>query len=969
MVKMWLVVVTLILSRFVFCHTAARTLEEASHETPDPPLTDLSWNITSNDTSQDDVSHSEELAHVSTINSQDVLTDKRGSPGGNTHGKGEKSASNDLVKYFRDLLGDINVAILALPEPEREYKQNIQDDFFTSIEETQTVLAHSDESLDSNQDYPEFDTNITYRSTGSNNVSAINRTQSRNLTLDIETNTESELVDLFWSKSEEVASTDPPVGTEGHSWLSEENTTLEPPGPRLPLCCLNGQDKDSCRKKIHQAFSFYIPVAFGRCRAPEPHLFQQCLAKYIDCPPQELRQVAFTQTRKIVYTDKLYFSWDQVLIDDFCVEVGSENNSVAKAVFCHNPPSATVARPCRGPACLKKCCPEGYVLKNHSCICLETTSSLSVTFNKILDVGWPSVTENIQTEIQVGFPYCQNAEAITTYSVSSTQRNIHFHANGSLVVEQQKPSFNYCVDEILGEENTGSLEERIIVTVCAVPTHDKQSTWRLVRSVLIPAGLVVSCVFLAATLLCHLCVAPLRDLHGLCLAAYVAALLVADATLFVTQAFSRFLPPSACVSVAVILHLAFLSSFFWLNVICYDVWKYVGLTVQAVPLYRYPDDFGRFFAYAVYAWGSPLIIGGVAVVIHSLPQHIDWLLKPDFVKNRCWFRDGKEILAYFYGPMGVLCMANTLLICHTGLRLYCADKKCDCFFGSCRRADHTLYRTHMTEFWQRFTLFALMVICWVMEVISWMVGPADSELWALTDTLNTFQGVFIFITFLRSSKKRRLLQQTLTQWSAGSRGPGADRTTHLPQPHLPASISTRVANRIRSLAIIRWFLRISRRPHLSSQQVLDNIIFKRKMEAPQGFKNKAYEDDANDVDSDAKRSVCGEEPLFKSFNPIWTVPHWKSHYSKTYFPNVLSTSNQTGNHPCREEFKCDDYKDLINLCSSFDHALPYMPLEPRPSFTNWSILRHKTGSLTLATGEEGQVTHEVVCHGLTKTES
>lgn len=33
------------------------------------------------------------------------------------------------------------------------------------------------------------------------------------------------------------------------------------------------------------------------------------------------------------------------------------------------------------------------------------------------------------------------------------------------------------------------------------------------------------------------------------------------------------------------------------------------------------------------------------------------------------------------------------------------------------------------RFWQRFTLFGLMVVCWVMEVVSWVVGPADSELW------------------------------------------------------------------------------------------------------------------------------------------------------------------------------------------------------------------------------------------------
>lgn len=143
------------------------------------------------------------------------------------------------------------------------------------------------------------------------------------------------------------------------------------------------------------------------------------------------------------------------------------------------------------------------------------------------------------------------------------------------------------------------------------------------------------------------------------------------------------------------------------------------------------------------------------------------------------------------------------------------------------------------------------------------------------------------------------------------------------------------------------------------------------MEGPQEFKNEAYEDDATDVESDVKRSVYSDEPVHKSFNPIWTVPQWKSHWSKTYFPNVLNTSNQNGNHQQKDKFACEDYKDFINLCSTFDQGLilPYTSLEPRPSFTNWSILRHKTGSLTLATGEGDQASCKVVCQGLTKKES
>lgn len=62
------------------------------------------------------------------------------------------------------------------------------------------------------------------------------------------------------------------------------------------------------------------------------------------------------------------------------------------------------------------------------------------------------------------------------------------------------------------------------------------------------------------------------------------------------------------------------------------------LTVQSVPLYRLADDLRIFVVYAVYAWGCPLVIGVVAITIHFLPKDIDWLLRPGFEQNQCWFR-------------------------------------------------------------------------------------------------------------------------------------------------------------------------------------------------------------------------------------------------------------------------------------------------------------------------------------------
>ncbi|KAK8380052.1 hypothetical protein O3P69_016595 [Scylla paramamosain] len=332
----------------------------------------------------------------------------------------------------------------------------------------------------------------------------------------------------------------------------------------------------------------------------------------------------------------------------------------------------------------------------------------------------------------------------------------------------------------------------------------------------------------------------------------------------------------------------------------------------------------------------------------------------------------------------ILCLANTILITQTGLRLYCAsDKKCDCLPASCcRNADHTLYRSYMTEFWQRFTLFSLMVGCWVMEVVSWMVGPADSELWALTDTLNTFQGVFIFITFLRSSKKRRLLQKALTKWSDGVAGGGGCEPNLSSSCFQTAVSPNRVLERLRHSshsshsspvsAFVRWLSRVQgRRSRITTPQVLDNIIFRGKM----GVYNEGFEEDGVEVEaeSEAKRSVCGRDSVNKSFNPMWTAPHWRARWSRSYFPGAAQRSRDCAGEGSSHEGLPGVIKDsgsvspassifyISSSSSSPSSPSPSSssPSSPSPSFSsssspplaNWSFLRHKSGSLTLGAGQ------------------
>ncbi|MPC42709.1 hypothetical protein E2C01_036337 [Portunus trituberculatus] len=50
-----------------------------------------------------------------------------------------------------------------------------------------------------------------------------------------------------------------------------------------------------------------------------------------------------------------------------------------------------------------------------------------------------------------------------------------------------------------------------------------------------------------------------------------------------------------------------------------------------------------------------------------------------------------------------------------------------------------------------------MSLCWVTEILSWFISPL--ELWALTDTLNTLQGFFLFVIFIANRSKRKRLKK------------------------------------------------------------------------------------------------------------------------------------------------------------------------------------------------------------------
>ncbi|XP_050715088.1 uncharacterized protein LOC126997913 isoform X1 [Eriocheir sinensis] len=357
----------------------------------------------------------------------------------------------------------------------------------------------------------------------------------------------------------------------------------QPQAPSVPLCCPDYLKRNSCRPLSNETLPSTLPIASSRCSTSEAREVAYH-SKTLNCSLKNLRETILGEGRKIVYDNQTFsLAWDQVLVNDFCVlgAVGERKGRERVEIAVCLPPRVTQSDGCRGSnMCLKKCCPVGYLLRGSSCVCQDSLHDSPSRFVALLGPRSDhKAQEDEDKDGEVGFPMCAFSEYVEIDpELMSSLRNETLRTDSEMSLTE------YCVNEELleqvgkdemvdGREGRKDVEEEdresedeneeegkegavvrtLVLIVCQKELNatntSSLSTWLTVRRVLIPAGLVVSCVFLVATLLCHLCVAPLRDRHGLCLAAYVASLLAADATLFFAQAFSTYLSPSACVFV------------------------------------------------------------------------------------------------------------------------------------------------------------------------------------------------------------------------------------------------------------------------------------------------------------------------------------------------------------------------------------------------------------------------------------
>ncbi|XP_028166056.1 neurofibromin-like [Ostrinia furnacalis] len=305
----------------------------------------------------------------------------------------------------------------------------------------------------------------------------------------------------------------------------------------------------------------------------------------------------------------------------------------------------------------------------------------------------------------------------------------------------------YCVDMLT--DNTTE-KPRAIAAVCYPEIQEGDSP---VLYIAYAIGLLLSVPFLLATFLVYAFIPDLRNLHGMCLMSYCAGLMVAYIFLayLKVQTGQIGVAMTGCYVIAFIVYYSFQSSFFWLNVMCFDIWRtFSGYRGGSSHKRR---ENRRFALYGAYAWGIPLALAGCTIGMQfaELPSGI---IKPGFGTRRCWFENWLSEMVYFFTPVLILVVCNVVLFSITSYRIRSIRQETAILKGS-ESARSDKLKKDKQRYGLYVKLFVVMGVNWTVELISFAVGGSNWY-WILVDISNIALGFFIFFIFVWKKKVRNL---------------------------------------------------------------------------------------------------------------------------------------------------------------------------------------------------------------------
>ncbi|UJR15822.1 hypothetical protein I4U23_002751 [Adineta vaga] len=172
---------------------------------------------------------------------------------------------------------------------------------------------------------------------------------------------------------------------------------------------------------------------------------------------------------------------------------------------------------------------------------------------------------------------------------------------------------------------------------------------------------------LAITLFTFILFSSLRNLPGCNTMNLIVALMIAQ-TLFLCQSLVIVTKSSVCLIFALGIHFFYLASFFWMNVMAFDLWKtfHKGFSLYVYEIHE------RLPFYALYAWGMPVIIVTIGIILDAKNAPLKpcygrffrgcydvcFRTKNDTPLQGCWIESALMRLILFGCPVAIILLIN-----------------------------------------------------------------------------------------------------------------------------------------------------------------------------------------------------------------------------------------------------------------------------------------------------------------------
>ncbi|CAG5045278.1 unnamed protein product [Parnassius apollo] len=270
-------------------------------------------------------------------------------------------------------------------------------------------------------------------------------------------------------------------------------------------------------------------------------------------------------------------------------------------------------------------------------------------------------------------------------------------------------------------------------------------------------ALLISCSFLMAVLVVYCILPELRTIGGKVLMACVASLFSAYmllATMMLMTLNNENITIVNCISLTSAIYFFFMASFFWMNVMSWDIWWSFRGFAKIRPINRRGDSF-KYFIYSIYAWGLPFGMLVMFVILNQI--QVPGIISPSVPKFGC-FIDGPEKMLYFYVPMLVLLICNWVLFLMTAFNIWRINKSTT-MLNSAAAGTPAAHRAQRQRFLVYIKLSVVMGISFVLEVTS--TQAPQLAIWYITDMYNMLIGVTIFFIFVCKKKIFRMLSEKL----------------------------------------------------------------------------------------------------------------------------------------------------------------------------------------------------------------